>query len=265
MIAWDQHLRVKERQHACLLFAPSAHRDDLGCCFHHRTQLTSSTRKPGQAKSQPARPSQNTASTAFWTIRDSVLHLALTDAVAALAAADPAGFETYREQRRQGEDPFAANRSVAADDVLRLWRDNRQRLVDALGGVDARQRVTWFGPPMSAMSHATRALDGDMAHGQDVFDALELDRPSTPRLKHIAHLGVRTRGYSYAQHGLAPPEHDVHVALTVPGARRGPGATRGTRSRKWPGGVISAWWWCSADTSTTRTWWRRVRTPASGC
>lgn len=151
-----------------------------------------------------------------WTIRDSVLHLALTDEVAALAAADPAGFEAYREQRRQGKDPFAANRNMAADDVLRLWRTNRQRLLNALGGVGARQRVTWFGPPMSAMSHATARLMETWAHGQDVFDALELERPSTPRLKHIAYLGVRTRAYSYTQHGLAPPEHDVYVALTGP-------------------------------------------------
>jgi uncharacterized protein (TIGR03084 family) len=36
------------------------------------------------------------------------------------------------------------------------------------------------------------------------------------RLKHIAHLGVRTRAYSYRQHGLTPPEADVRVELTAP-------------------------------------------------
>ena len=38
----------------------------------------------------------------------------------------------------------------------------------------------------------------------------------TPRLKHIAHLGVRTRAYSYSQHGLTPPATDVRVELTAP-------------------------------------------------
>jgi uncharacterized protein (TIGR03084 family) len=151
-----------------------------------------------------------------WTVRDSILHLALTDDVAALAAADPAGFDAYRERRRSGEDPFAANRAISASDLLTLWRDNRERLLVALRGVDARHRVAWFGPPMSAMSHATARLMETWAHGQDVLDALGADREATSRLKHIAHLGVRTRGYSYLQHDLTPPTSDVYVALRGP-------------------------------------------------
>ena len=70
---------------------------------------------------------------------------------------------------------------------------------------------------MSAMSHATARLMETWAHGQDVLDALQLERPPTTRLRHVAHLGVRTRAYSYQQHGLNPPATDVHVALTAPG------------------------------------------------
>ena len=151
-----------------------------------------------------------------WTVRDSILHLAVTDDVAALAVADPAGFDAYRERRRSGEDPFAANRGIGTAELLSMWRGNRERLLVALGGVDARHRVTWFGPPMSAMSHATARLMETWAHGQDVVDALALDREDTSRLKHIAHLGVRTRGYSYLQHDLTPPSGDVYVALRGP-------------------------------------------------
>lgn len=151
-----------------------------------------------------------------WTIRDSLLHLALTDEVAALAVADPAGFDAYRERRRAGDDPFAANRAIPASDLLALWRTNRERLVDGLLGVDARHRVSWFGPPMSAMSHATARLMETWAHGQDVYDALAADREDSARLRHIAHLGVRTRGYSYQQHDMTPPTTDVYVALRGP-------------------------------------------------
>ena len=151
-----------------------------------------------------------------WTVRDSILHLALTDEVAALAAGDPVAFDAYREHRRTGENPFDTHRNLPSDQVLDLWRINRTRLLAALRSSDARARITWFGPPMSAMSHATARLMETWAHGQDVVDALARMREPTARLRHIAHLGVRTRAYSYQQHGLTPPSTDVHVALAAP-------------------------------------------------
>ena len=151
-----------------------------------------------------------------WSVHDTILHLALTDDVAALAAADPAAFGAYRQARQSGTDPFQTNRSMPAAALLELWRANRQRLLDALGQVDGRARIMWFGPPMSAMSHATARLMETWAHGQDIVDALGLERKATPRLKHIAHLGVRTREYSYTQHGLTPPTGDVRVELAAP-------------------------------------------------
>jgi uncharacterized protein (TIGR03084 family) len=151
-----------------------------------------------------------------WSIRDSVLHLALTDHVAALAAADPVGFEAYRSERRSGVNDFEAYRSMPPVELLALWRANRTRLLEALRGLDAKHRITWFGPPMSAMSHATARLMETWAHGQDVRDALGVSGPVTPRLRHIAHLGVRARGYSYSQHGLTAPSTDVQVCLAGP-------------------------------------------------
>jgi uncharacterized protein (TIGR03084 family) len=151
-----------------------------------------------------------------WTVRDTMLHLALTDEVAALAAADPAGFEAYRQARQSGEDRFQSKRNLPAAALLELWRGNRRRLLEALSQVDARARITWFGPPMSAMSHATARLMETWAHGQDIVDALGLERAATVRLKHIAHLGVRTRGYTYTQHELAPPPGGARVELLAP-------------------------------------------------
>jgi len=152
-----------------------------------------------------------------WTVRDSILHLALTDAAAALAASDPAGFEAYRAQRRQGGgDAFADSRGMPAAQLLDLWRTNRRQLLDCLRQLAPSQRITWFGPPMSAMSHATARLMETWAHGQDVVDALGVERADTRRLKHIAHLGVRTRGYSYGQHDLTPPATGARVELAAP-------------------------------------------------
>jgi uncharacterized protein (TIGR03084 family) len=73
---------------------------------------------------------------------------------------------------------------------------------------------------MSLASFATARLMETWAHGQDVADALGARREPTQRLKHIAHIGVRTRGFSYAQHGRTAPDGDVRVELDAPDASR---------------------------------------------
>jgi len=55
------------------------------------------------------------------------------------------------------------------------------------------------------------------AHGQDVADALGVRREPTDRLRHICYLGVRTRGFAYANRGLPAPEGEVYVEVTAPG------------------------------------------------
>jgi uncharacterized protein (TIGR03084 family) len=55
------------------------------------------------------------------------------------------------------------------------------------------------------------------AHGQDVADALGAEREPTDRLRHVAHIGVVTRGFSYAVRDREPPDVEVRVELTGPG------------------------------------------------
>ncbi|HEY4417880.1 MAG TPA: maleylpyruvate isomerase family mycothiol-dependent enzyme, partial [Pseudonocardia sp.] len=54
------------------------------------------------------------------------------------------------------------------------------------------------------------------AHGQDIADALGVRREPTDRLRHVAHLGVRTAGFSFALHGRAAPSVPVRVELVGP-------------------------------------------------
>ena len=52
------------------------------------------------------------------------------------------------------------------------------------------------------------------AHGQDVADALGVDASEpTDRLRHVAHIGVRARPFSYATNGREVPDGDVRVEL----------------------------------------------------
>ena len=75
----------------------------------------------------------------------------------------------------------------------------------AAGALDAHDRVPWFGPPMGALSFVSARLMETWAHGQDVADALGVTRVPTARLRHIAHLGVRARPFSYVVRGLEVP------------------------------------------------------------
>jgi uncharacterized protein (TIGR03084 family) len=58
------------------------------------------------------------------------------------------------------------------------------------------------------------------AHGQDVADALGVTRRPTARLRHVAHLGVRARPFSYVVRGLEVPAEAVRVELTGPSGER---------------------------------------------
>jgi uncharacterized protein (TIGR03084 family) len=69
---------------------------------------------------------------------------------------------------------------------------------------------------MSLASFASARLMEAWAHGQDVVDALGASRAPTDRLRHIAHIGVRTRAFSYTVRGLQPPSDPVGVELVSP-------------------------------------------------
>jgi uncharacterized protein (TIGR03084 family) len=156
-----------------------------------------------------------------WTIAHQVAHLAWTDEVAVLAATDDTGFaEVVRRALAEPELVDAAAEEGATDPpetLLARWRTGRQRLAEALRAVPPGTKVPWFGPPMSPPSMVTARLMETWAHGQDVADTLGVRREPTARLRHVAHLGVRTMPFSFVVNGLAEPGRPVRVELIGPG------------------------------------------------
>ena len=156
-----------------------------------------------------------------WTVAHQIAHLAWTDQVALLAATDADRFTT-EVLRVAATDPTGIVDAVAADgaampppELLRDWRQGRSLLIDAVLAVPAGTKLPWFGPPMGAASMLTARLMETWAHGQDVADALGVARQPTARLRHVAHIGVRTVGFAFAVHEKpAPPE--FRVELTGP-------------------------------------------------
>jgi len=156
-----------------------------------------------------------------WTIIDQLSHLAGFDEAARTAIVDPEGFVADLDRRlAEGDDPIAgytaAGRALPGSAVREWWRTARGELLDAARPLDPKTRIPWYGPPMSAMSHVTARTMEAWAHGQDVRDALGLAPLVSHRLRHVAHIGVGARAFSYALNGIELPDTPIDVVLTAP-------------------------------------------------
>jgi uncharacterized protein (TIGR03084 family) len=157
---------------------------------------------------------------AGWTIAHQIAHLAWTDRIAFLAATDADAF--FAAAARIGTDPDGyvdrgAEEFLAPPaQLLATWRAGRAALAAALSAVPAGSKLPWYGTRMSSMSMMTARLMETWAHGQDVADTLGVTRTPTGRLQHVAYLGARTLGHSFATHGRPEPTEPVRVELIGP-------------------------------------------------
>lgn len=164
-----------------------------------------------------------------WDVATQVGHLTWTDDVAALAArsaaGDAAAWDAVVTDALGDPDGFVDAAALAAGDrpateVLARWETARADLAAALRALPGGTRMPWFGPPMSATSMATARFMETWTHAHDVREALGAAPEPTDRIRHVAHLGVRTRGFAFAAHGRPVPEAEVRVELVAPSGAR---------------------------------------------
>ena len=156
-----------------------------------------------------------------WTVATQVAHLLWTDEVAAVAATDKEKWDELVLQAIGDPDGFV---DASAHEVARLaprallarWGAAREALGRALRELPQGQRMPWFGPPMSAASMATARFMETWAHALDVYDALGHAPEPTDRIRHVAHLGVRTRDFAFSVHQLEPPAEEFRIDLVSP-------------------------------------------------
>ena len=156
-----------------------------------------------------------------WDIKAQIRHLAYFENRAKLAASNPQAFERWHEAMRQDPDAMkrhqeTTGKELTAAETLKWWRKERHALLAILAKLNRKTRLPWYGPSLSAISFATARLMETWAHGQDVADALGIRRKPTERLRHIAHLGVSTFGWSYINRQMAVPDTPVRVELSGP-------------------------------------------------
>ena len=162
-----------------------------------------------------------------WDVATTIAHLAWTDEVAVLAA----GAERDEEGRAAWDavvldaigDPqgFVDTQALEggrapSGELLARWRRARQELSRVLRDLPSGTRLPWFGPPMSATSMATARFMETWAHGLDVAVALGARVEPHDRVRHVVHLGVRTRDFAYANRGETPPASEFGISLVSP-------------------------------------------------
>lgn len=163
-----------------------------------------------------------------WTIFDEVAHIAFFDHEALLAIED---LDRFKERVKgvvnvilsDGNWPAYTNPLLGPEEpagLLALWRDIRNRLISRLSNMSPKERLSWYGPDMSARSFATARLMETWAHSQDVFDTLRVKRANCARLHHVAHIGVTTFGWSFISRKLKVPDIKPRIELTGPAGEK---------------------------------------------
>lgn len=156
-----------------------------------------------------------------WDVATSIAHLAWTDEVAVLAATDKAGWDAVVLEAIADPTGFVdacalEGGAAAPASLLARWRSARTALVRALREFPEGEKLPWFGPPMSPASMATARFMETWAHGLDVAEAVDAVPEPSDRIRHVAHLGVRTRNFAFANNGLEPPAEEFRVELAAP-------------------------------------------------
>lgn len=160
-----------------------------------------------------------------WTIAHQISHLEWTDNLLLTALREP---NRFAELVVQMPVPFTAAVDAAAASgalrdepaAIRAWKRSRSEVLEELSARNPRDRVPWLDTTMSVRSAATARLMETWAHGQDITDGLGIRRMPSGRLRHVAHLAVSTRNYSFALHGLPAPTEEFRVELAGPSGQQ---------------------------------------------
>jgi len=173
----------------------------------------------------PERDWERPTPAAGWSIRDQLSHLAFFDRAARTSIADPDAFRASLAEAVKDIDGYVAatlayGRGIPGAELLDRFTEERRALVDAALAAPDGVRVPWYGPDMAVASSITARIMETWAHGQDVADALGVNRPLTGRLRHVCDIGIRARPFSYRNRGLEPPSTPLRVELRAPDGAR---------------------------------------------
>lgn len=176
-----------------------------------------------------------------WTVAHQVGHLAFVFRIAGLAAGNPEAFNALTQRIGAGFGAFDKAVNAALEEYLVLsreallarWRAERDAGVAALAAVPDGTLVPWLVRPIPASVLCAAGMTELFAHGQDIADALGVERQHTDRIKRIVGFVVHTWEFGYQSNDLTPPAEQFRFEVTAPSGAQwvfGPaGATQSIR------------------------------------
>ena len=167
----------------------------------------------------------------------------------------PRATSTRHRRARAGAARVAADR----------WRGGARRPRDALRRLPDGKKMPVVRAADGAVSMATARFMETWAHGRDVADALGVDAAAHRPVRHVAHLGVRTRGFAFATRGLGaarPPSSGSSSPRRPASLDLGPEDAAETRDRL--GVRLLPPGHPAASTATTSTSSPTAPTPSTG-
>jgi len=155
-----------------------------------------------------------------WTPWDVVAHLHYFDLVS-MVALD--GAEALAPERDRFVAAFGQGRTskeiarerfgdLAVVELLGKWQTTAHELAGALGGLDAKHRLPWFGPDMGLQMFTHARYMETWAHGQEVYDLVAASRTHSDRIKNIVTIGMKTFGWTFLSGRDPDPERCRHQA-----------------------------------------------------
>jgi uncharacterized protein (TIGR03084 family) len=156
-----------------------------------------------------------------WTVKHQVAHLTSIASLAELAASDPEGFQEMAAGATDDFDgavqgllaPYLAATPAV---LLSRWRSERAAAARALAVLPPDQMVPWVARSIPAGILACAGIMELFAHGQDIADAVGIQRVYNDRIGHLAGFAARNRDFGYLVRGLTPPEDPFRFELTAP-------------------------------------------------
>lgn len=177
-----------------------------------------------------------------WTIRHQVAHLTSVYGLARQTATDSYGFALLLEQL---SDDFSANVELAmaplldlpAEKLRKAWAGNADAAIRALSSLPLDRELLWLVNPIPVAVLAMAGTAEAFAHGQDIRDALGIERGRGDHIRSVCEFAYHTRSFGYLARGQDDPGIDLFFELTSPSGAKwqigNPEAKSGVRGSAW--------------------------------
>lgn len=179
-----------------------------------------------------------------WTIADVVAHLYFGDYLGITSHRDADEFRAFMASVQHSGLTLADFTrqwldGLSGPPLLAKWYDQFDAMCTLFAASDPGLRLAWAGPSMGIRMFATARLMETWAHGWAIYDLLGVSRTHTDRIRHIATLGARTYGWTFANRGLPEPGPAPWLVLEAPSGALGMARTpAGQPHHRLCGGVL---------------------------